>query len=108
MNRDPFAKRRISQNVSTSDHTRSVLKIRLNGYPFSVIGTRASRHAERNSLGKHNHFPSNYILRRYLAINGPWVVQNCSPDHAAEAVHPLGSVDLLIGQHTLRSNFKRN
>ena len=39
MNRDPFTKRRISQNVSTSDHTRSVLKIRLNGYPFSVIGT---------------------------------------------------------------------
>ena len=38
LNRDPFAKRRISQNVSTSDHTRSVLKIRLNGYPFSVIG----------------------------------------------------------------------
>ena len=35
---DP-TKRRISQNVSTSDHTRSVLKIRLNGYPFSVIGT---------------------------------------------------------------------
>ena len=39
MNRDPFTKRRISQNVSTSDHTRSVLKIRLNGYPFVVIGT---------------------------------------------------------------------
>ena len=36
----PFTKRRISQNVSTSDHTRSVLKIRLNGYPFSVIDTR--------------------------------------------------------------------
>ena len=35
---DP-TKRRISQNVSASDHTRSVLKIRLNGYPFSVIGT---------------------------------------------------------------------
>ena len=35
---DP-TKRRISQNVLTSDHTRSVLKIRLNGYPFSVIGT---------------------------------------------------------------------
>ena len=26
-------------NVSTGHHTRSVLKIRLNGYPFVVIGT---------------------------------------------------------------------
>jgi len=39
MNRDPLPKRRFLQNVSTSNHTRSVLKIRLNGYPFSVIGT---------------------------------------------------------------------
>ena len=36
---DPLTKRRFLQNVSTGHHTRSVLKIRINGYQSVVIGT---------------------------------------------------------------------